>query len=220
MGTVAAKGNGIAVIVGTGKSTQMGSLAQLIQVKEEEPPLKIKFARLATQLARIVLLACLIIFIVGTLRGQDVPGMLVIAAALAVAGIPEALPFMVTATLAMGTQKMAKRNAIIRKLPAVETLGCATVICSDKTGTITRGEMTVRKMFTHAIIEVTGTGYAPIGEFIRDGVKIEPSQDAHMAELLKIGMLCNNSFLEHDGGWHVIGDPTEGALITAARKAK
>jgi Ca2+-transporting ATPase len=219
MGTVAVRGNGIAVVAGTGKSTQIGSIAQMIQIEEEEPPLKIKFAKLATSLAKIVLLACLVIFIAGTLRGQDVLGMLVIASALAVAGIPEALPFIVTATLAIGTQRMAKRHAIIRKLPAVETLGCATVICSDKTGTITRGEMTVRKIYTDAIIEVTGSGYIPEGEFRRDGAKMKPLQDAHLAELLKIGMLCNNSFLESDGGWRIIGDPTEGALLVAAKKA-
>ncbi|MFA4935785.1 MAG: HAD-IC family P-type ATPase [Candidatus Methanoperedens sp.] len=219
MGTVAVRGNGIAVVAGTGKNTQIGSIAQMIQIEDEEPPLKKKFAGLATQLAKIVLLACLVVFIAGTLRGQDVLGMLVIAAALAVAGIPEALPFIVTATLAIGTQRMAKRHAIIRKLPAVETLGCATVICSDKTGTITRGEMTVGKMFTDALIEVTGSGYVPEGEFRKSGVKIQPLQDAHLAELLKIGMLCNNSYLEHDGGWRIIGDPTEGALLVAAKKA-
>ncbi len=219
MGTVATRGNGIAIVVGTGKNTQIGSIAQMMQIEEEDPPLKIKFAKLAAQLAKIVLLASLIIFVAGTLRGQDILGMLVIAAALAVAGIPEALPFIVTATLAIGTQRMAKRYAIIRKLPAVETLGCATVICSDKTGTITRGEMTVRKIFTDAIIEVTGSGYNPEGEFRRDGVKIQSLQDAHLSELLKTGMLCNNSFLESEGGWRIIGDPTEGALLVAAKKA-
>lgn len=219
MGTFATRGNGIAVVTGTGNNTQIGSIAQMIQIKEEEPPLKIKFAELAKQLATIVLVACVIILIAGTLRGQDILQMLVIAAAIAVAGIPEALPFIVTATLAIGTQRMAKRHAIIRKLPAVETLGCATVICSDKTGTITRGEMTVRKMFTDAIIEVTGSGYIPEGDFLKGGLKIEPLQDAHIAELLKIGMLCNNSFLESDGGWRIIGDPTEGALLVAAKKA-
>ncbi len=220
MGTVATRGNGIAVVVGTGKNTQIGSIAQMMQIEEEDPPLKIKFAKLATQLAKIVLLACLIIFIAGTLRGQDILGMLVIASALAVAGIPEALPFIVTATLAIGTQRMAKRHAIIRKLPSVETLGCATVICSDKTGTITRGEMTVRKIFTNAIIEVTGSGYVPDGTFYCGSKKIDPAQDVHLNELLKIGILCNNSYLEHDGGWHVIGDPTEGALLVVAKKAK
>ncbi len=219
MGTIAVRGNGIAVVAGTGSHTQIGSIAQMIQIDDEEPPLKKKFAKLATQLAKIVLLACLIIFVAGALRGEEILGMLVIASALAVAGIPEALPFIVTATLAIGTQRMAKHHAIIRKLPAVETLGCATVICSDKTGTITRGEMTVRKIFTDAIIEVTGSGYIPEGEFRRDGLKIKPSQDAHLSELLKIGMLCNNSFLESDGEWRILGDPTEGALLVAAKKA-
>ncbi|MBU4075734.1 MAG: HAD-IC family P-type ATPase [Euryarchaeota archaeon] len=219
MGTTAVRGNGIAVVVGTGKNTQIGSIAQMIQVEEEDAPLKIKFAKLATQLARIVLIACVIIFITGTLRGHEMSDMLVIAAALAVAGIPEALPFIVTATLAMGTQRMAKHNAIIRRLPAVETLGCATVICSDKTGTITRGEMTVIRVYTDTSIDVTGSGYIPEGEFIRDGAAIQPSQDAHLAELLKIGIMCNNSYLEHDGGWRIIGDPTEGALLVAGKKA-
>ncbi|NJD77299.1 MAG: cation-translocating P-type ATPase [Candidatus Methanoperedens sp.] len=219
MGTVIARGNGIAVVTGTGRNAQIGSIAQMIQIKEEEPPLKIRFAKLATQLAKIVLLASLAILITGIMRGQDIFGMLVIASALAVAGIPEALPFIVTATLALGTQRMAKRHAIIRKLPAVETLGCATVICSDKTGTITRGEMTVQKIFTDATIDVTGTGYAPEGEFHRNGGKIEPLLDARLSELLTIGMLCNNSFLESGGGWRIIGDPTEGALLVVAKKA-
>lgn len=219
MGTVTIKGNGIAVVVGTGKNTHIGSIAAMIQIEEEDPPLKIKFGNLSTQLAKVVLLACLVIFIAGALRGQEIFGMLVIASALAVAGIPEALPFIVTATLAMGTQRMAKRNAIIRRLPAVETLGCATVICSDKTGTITRGEMTVRRVYTDTNIEVMGSGYIPKGEFIKDGATIHPLQDAHLSELLRIGIMCNNSFLEHDGEWRIIGDPTEGALLVASKKA-
>ncbi len=219
MGTIVTRGNGITVVVCTGINTQMGSIAQMIQIEEEEPPLKIKFAKLAGQLAKIVLAASLIVLFVGAMRGQDIFGMLIVAAALAVAGIPEALPFIVTATLASGTQRMARRNAIIRKLPAVETLGCATVICSDKTGTITRGEMTVRKLYTDAIIEVTGSGYVPDGVFFRNGTKIDPAQDMHLKELMKIGLMCNNSYLERDGGWRIIGDPTEGALLVAAKKA-
>lgn len=219
MGTIATRGNCIAVVVGTGINTQIGSIAEMIQVKEEEPPLKIKFADLAKQLAAIVLLASFIIFLVGSLRGKDVIEMLVTAAAIAVAGIPEALPFIVTATLAIGTTRMAKRNAIIRKLPAVETLGSATVICTDKTGTITKGEMTVRKIYTGATIEVTGSGYVPEGEFLKNNERIAPLEDAHLAELLRVGMLCNNSYLEHDDGWRIIGDPTEGALLVAAKKA-
>ncbi len=219
MGTIVTRGNGIAIVVGTGSNTQIGDIAQMIQIREEEPPLKIKFARLARQLAKIVLVASFIIFIVGSLRGQDILDMLIVAAALAVAGIPEALPFIVTATLALGTQRMAKRRAIIRKLPAVETLGSATVICSDKTGTITRGEMTVRRIYTDRVIDVAGSGYIPEGEFLRDGAKIDPVRDTQLNEVLKIGVLCNNSYLEYDKGWHIIGDPTEGALLVAAKKA-
>ncbi|HLB72299.1 MAG TPA: HAD-IC family P-type ATPase [Candidatus Methanoperedens sp.] len=219
MGTFVTRGNGMAVVVGTGLNTQIGSIAEMIQIKEVEPPLKIKFADLARQLAKIVLLACLIIFLAGLLRGQDIFQMLVVAAAISVAGIPEALPFIVTATLALGTQRMAKRNAITRKLPAVETLGSATVICSDKTGTITRGEMTVKKIYTDAVIEITGSGYVPEGEFYREREKIDTSRDAHLVELLKIGTMCNNSYLENNGGWRIIGDPTEGALLVAAKKA-
>jgi len=219
MGTIVTRGNGMALVVGTGTNTQIGSIAQMIQAEEEEPPLKVKFAELSKQLARIVLLASLIILIAGFLRGQEILQMLIVAAALAVAGIPEALPFIVTFTLALGTQRMAKRHAIIRRLPAVETLGSATVICSDKTGTITRGEMTVRKLYTDAFIEVTGSGYIPDGEFYRNGKKIDPAADKHLKELLRVGVLCNNSHLEHDGEWKVIGDPTEGALLVAAKKA-
>ncbi len=219
MGTVATRGNGTAVVVGTGTSSQIGGIAQMIQEREEEPPLKIKFTGLSKQLAKIVLFISFIILLVGTLRGQDIFQMLIVAAALAVAGIPEALPFIVTVTLALGTQRMAKRNAIIRKLPAVETLGSATVICSDKTGTITRGEMTVQKIYTDTVIEVTGSGYLPEGEFYKDDVKIDSLQDAHLKQLLIVGMLCNNSHLEHNGEWRIIGDPTEGALLVAAKKA-
>ncbi len=219
MGTVATHGNGIAVVAGTGTSSQIGDIAQMIQEREEEPPLKIKFAGLSKQLAKIVLFISFIILLAGILRGQDIFQMLIVAAALAVAGIPEALPFIVTVTLALGTQRMAKRNAVIRKLPAVETLGSATVICSDKTGTITQGEMTVQRIYTDTVIEVTGSGYLPEGEFYKGDVKIDPLQDAHLKQLLIGGMLCNNSHLEHNGEWHIIGDPTEGALLVAAKKA-
>lgn len=218
MGTVATRGNSIAVVVGTGINTQIGSIARMIQISKEEPPLKKKFEKLAGQLALIVVAACVVIFAVGTFRGKDVLEMLIVAAALAVAGIPEALPFIVTATLAIGTQRMAKRQAIIRRLPAVETLGTATIICSDKTGTLTRGEMTVTKIYTSTFIEVTGSGYVPEGEFLKEGMNIKPFPDAHLRELLKIGKLCNNSYLSSENGWHIVGDPTEGALLVAAKK--
>jgi Ca2+-transporting ATPase len=144
---------------------------------------------------------------------------LIAAIALAVAGVPEALPFIVTLALAFGTQAMAKKNAIIRRLPAVETLGSTTVICTDKTGTLTTGEMTLREIQTHRIINVDGSGYAPDGSFMSQGKAIDP-KDEDLVRLLRIGTLSNNADLEESGGkWRVVGDPTEGAIIVAARKA-
>ncbi|UEC42405.1 MAG: membrane protein of unknown function [Methanothrix sp.] len=153
-------------------------------------------------------------------RGAPVLDTLIIAAALAVAAIPTALPFITTITLAYGTQIMAGKNAIIRRLPAVETLGSTTVICTDKTGTLTRGEMMVRRIWTGREVEVTGTGYDPAGTFRLEGEDLNPSKDRHLSDLLVAGALCNNSRLEEGAdGWNVIGDPTEGALIVAASKA-
>ena len=144
---------------------------------------------------------------------------LIASIALAVAGIPEALPFIVTLALAFGTQAMAKKNAIIRRLPEVETLGSTTVICTDKTGTLTTGEMTLREIRTYRKIEVTGAGYDPSGQFISQGAKLDPKEE-DLARILKIGVHANNSAIEKaNGGWRVVGDPTEGALIVAARKA-
>ena len=136
------------------------------------------------------------------------------------AAVPEALAAIVTGALAIGMHQMAKRNALIRKMPAVETLGCTTVICSDKTGTLTKGEMTVRKMFAGGrMIEVTGAGYDPAGEFRGSG-KIEVSKSEPISKLLLGGLLCNDSALEKaEGKWIVKGDPTEGALVVAAAKA-
>jgi len=191
----------------------------MIQETSEDPPLKAKFQELAKQLALIVLLMCVIIFAIEIYRGSSPLETLIIAAALAVAGIPESLPLVVTITLAYGTQIMARKNAIIRRLPAVETLGSTTVICTDKTGTLTKGEMTVRKVRTSRYIEVAGLGYEPIGSFMHDGCEIDSSLDDHLKNLLLIGALCNNSGLFNEDGWKVTGDPTEGALIVAARKA-
>lgn len=237
MGTIVVYGNCRAVVTGTGTDTELGRISGLVQKRPEDPPIKIKFQQLAKQLALVVLTACAIIFIVEVFRGAPVLETLIIAAALAVAGIPESLPFVTTITLAYGTQIMAKKNAIIRRLPAVETLGSTTVICTDKTGTLTRGEMMVRWIWTTRKVEVTGTGYDPQGSFLLKGEgatdemgaveergegaeeKLSPQQDKHLAALLAAGALCNNSKLEEGPeGWRVIGDPTEGALIVAASK--
>ena len=219
MGTVVSYGNCLAVVVATGKKTELGKISGLIQIKEEMPPLKSKLQQLAKQLAILVLIAAVIVFIVEIARGAPLLETLIIASALAVAGIPESLPFVVTLTLAYGTQIMAKRNAIIRSLPAVETLGSTTVICTDKTGTLTRGEMTVREIWTFRKVEVTGSGYEPEGQFIEGERPIDPRED-DIALLLRIVVLSNNAEVERaNGGWRVLGDPTEGALIVAAKKA-
>jgi len=220
MGTIVVYGNCRAVVTGTGTDTELGRISGLVQKRPEDPPIKIKFQQLAKQLALVVLTACTIIFAVEVYRGSPVLETLIIAAALAVAGIPESLPFVTTITLAYGTQIMAKKNAIIRRLPAVETLGSTTVICTDKTGTLTRGEMMVRRIWTTRDVEVTGSGYDPAGSFILDGREADPKENRHLTLLLAAGVLCNNSKLEEGPqGWRVIGDPTEGALIVAAAKA-
>jgi Ca2+-transporting ATPase len=231
MGTIVVYGNCRAVVTGTGTDTELGRISGLVQKRPEDPPIKTKFQQLAKQLALVVLTACAIIFIVEVYRGAPVLDTLIIAAALAVAGIPESLPFVVTITLAYGTQIMARKNAIIRRLPAVETLGSTTVICTDKTGTLTRGEMMVRRIWTTRDVEVTGSGYDPAGSFLleerrakKDGDEdgkgpVNPREDRHLTALLAAGALCNNSKLEEGPkGWQVIGDPTEGALIVAASK--
>jgi len=220
MGTIVVYGNGRAAVTATGTRTELGRISGLVQRRPEEPPIKTKFQHLAKQLAVVVLAACAIIFAVEVNRGAPVLDTLIIAAALAVAAIPTALPFITTITLAYGTQIMAGKNAIIRRLPAVETLGSTTVICTDKTGTLTRGEMMVRKIWTGREVEVTGTGYDPAGTFRLEGEDLNPSKDRHLSDLLVAGALCNNSRLEEGAdGWNVIGDPTEGALIVAASKA-
>jgi Ca2+-transporting ATPase len=219
MGTIISYGNCLAIVTATGKRTELGKISGLIQIEEEEPPLKIKLQQLARQLAILVLFAATAVFVVEIARGAPILETLIVAAALAVAGVPESLPFVVTLTLAYGTQIMAKRNAIIRSLPAVETLGSTTVICTDKTGTLTRGEMTVREIWTFRRVEVTGSGYDPEGQFIVDGRPIDPRED-DIALLLRIVVLSNNAEVESaNGGWRVLGDPTEGALIVAAKKA-
>jgi len=219
MGTNVVYGNCKAAVTGTGTDTELGRISGLVQKRPEDPPIKIKFQQLAKQLAMVVLAACAIIFAVEVYRGAPVLETLIIAAALAVAGIPESLPFVTTITLAYGTQIMAKKNAIIRRLPAVETLGSTTVICTDKTGTLTRGEMMVRRIWTTRYVEVTGSGYNPSGSFIVDGREVDAREDEHLSAILVAGALCNNSKLEEGPEGHrVIGDPTEGALIVAASK--
>jgi Ca2+-transporting ATPase len=221
MGTIITRGRGNGYVVSTGMRTEIGRIAELIQtVETEETPLQVKLKDLAKKLTYAVIVICVIVFITGTLREGHIFDMFLNAVGLAVAAIPESLPAVVTITLALGVQRMAKRNAVIRKLPAVQTLGSATIICSDKTGTFTRNEMTVRKLYANnSTFEVTNVGYEPKGKFYHNNSIIDPKQIPSLKLLLTIGALCNNAKLEKNGNWHVIGDPTEGALIVAAEKA-
>jgi P-type Ca2+ transporter type 2C len=226
--TVATYGRGRAVVVATGMATEVGRIAGLLEAAETKPtPLQRELNRTGRRLSMIMLGICILVFATGLLSSPVVNlnailGLFSFAVALAVAAIPEALPAIVTVGLSLGVRRMAAANAIVRKLPAVETLGAATVICSDKTGTLTRNEMTVQVVATDgALVEVGGSGYIPEGDFTVDGRTIDDSLPLHatIARTLRAASLANDAELVHsDGRWRVQGDPTEGALIVAARK--
>ncbi|MFH0948292.1 MAG: cation-translocating P-type ATPase [Elusimicrobiota bacterium] len=224
-GTAITYGRGLAVVTDTGMNTEFGKIAkEVTSIKTEKTPLEKRTDEIGKWLSISSLSICLLVIIVSIIReylgGTVNVGFIVkitmFGVALAVAAVPEALAAIVTGALAIGMHQMAKRNALIRKMPAVETLGCTTVICSDKTGTLTKGEMTIRKMFVlNKMIEVSGTGYSPVGEI--KGISNEAGSDVEL--LLKSGILCNDSELyEKDGKWCVKGDSTEGALLVAASK--
>ena len=224
MGTIVSYGRATAMVVRTGMATDIGQIASAIQeIKPEKTPLQKNISRLSRYLVGLFLGICAMLVVVGLLKGLDKLEVFLLAVAAAVSAIPEGLPAVVTVVLAMGMRIMARRNAIIRKLVAVETLGSATVICSDKTGTLTLNEMTVQRLFVDGRwIEVTGEGYAPQGEFHLDGQPVDPQSDSPLNLMLRIGALCNDSFLtERDDAecCDIYGDPTEGALLVAATKA-
>ncbi|MGE5653515.1 MAG: calcium-transporting P-type ATPase, PMR1-type [Bacillota bacterium] len=231
MGTVATRGKGRAVVVHTGLETEMGLIARLMESGEEEPtPLQKRLDQLGHVLVYACLVICALVVAVGIWRGESAYRMFLSGVSLAVAAIPEGLPAIVTVALALGVQRMVKRNAIVRRLPAVETLGCATVICSDKTGTLTQNEMTVRRLWTGGKeFEFTGTGYSPDGEITHRGVPVQATLEHELLSALKVAALCNNSTMQRKqeqglkrlaarNSYQVIGDPTEGALLTAAIK--
>ncbi|MCU0474336.1 MAG: cation-transporting P-type ATPase [Bacteroidales bacterium] len=209
------------IVVLTGDHTEIGKINQMIASADIfATPLTIKIARFSHLILWIILGLASITIIAGILRGFSLTTVLLEGVALAVAAIPEGLPAVVTITLAIGVSRMAKRQAIIRKLPAVETLGSTTVICSDKTGTLTQNEMTVQKIFVgQQTISISGVGYQPEGGLIRADKAIQTDKEIAVEELLKAGLLCNDSRLVNkEELWGIEGDPTEGALITAALK--
>jgi P-type Ca2+ transporter type 2C len=219
-GTSVTYGRGRAVVTATGMSTEFGRIAGLLQtIEREETPLQRDLDRIGTALARGAFAIVALISLLGLLRGEPLLEILLFGVALAVAVVPEALPAVVTISLAIGVQKMVRRHALVRRLPAVETLGCTTVICSDKTGTLTRDEMTLREIFLGGRhLHVTGSGYEPKGSFTWNGVTIVPEAD--LKELLSAGALASDARLTHgEQGHDIQGDPTEGALVVAAAKA-
>ena len=223
MGTVAVSGKGRALVAATGTATELGKIATMIsgaaQAEQDETPLQRRLEQLGHTLLGASLGIAILVFLLGAFRGVPLLTMFLTAVSLAVAAIPEGLPAIVTITLALGVTKMVKRHALIRHLPAVETLGSTTVICTDKTGTLTRNEMTVTQLYVYGEnVEVTGEGYAPDGLFLKDGTRVE-DLSAGLRELLTASVLCNGaSVKEEQGGWRVIGDPTEGALLVVAAK--
>ena len=223
-------GRGRAVVTTTGMNTEFGKIAELVQTTEEvETPLQKKLDKFASKIGKVVVGVCILILalevfnviVSGVFSTDGFIQAFMSSISLAISAVPEGLPAIVTVSLALGAREFTKRNALVRRLSSAEGLGAVTVICSDKTGTITKGEMTVRQLYVDdKFIEVTGVGYEPRGEFKLDGEAAEPSGDSGL--LLRIGVLCNNADLrmrEEQESWEIFGDPTEGAMIVAAEKA-
>ena len=238
MGTVAVAGKGRALVTETGSATEIGKIAALVQHEtqgeRQETPLQRRLEQLGWTLLRLSLVTILVAFLLGTLRGEPLILMFLTAVSLAVAAIPEGLPAVVTITLALGATRMVDRHALVRRLPAVETLGSTTVICSDKTGTLTMNQMTVTRLFIGGeVFEVTGEGYEPVGDIrpannysstSQHDRRISPASCSMLTsglhELLMAGLMCNGASLRQDQNiWQIVGDPTEASLLVAAAKA-
>ncbi|MFS0727755.1 calcium-translocating P-type ATPase, SERCA-type [Paenibacillus sp. 1P07SE] len=236
MGTMVTRGTAKGIVVRTGMQTEMGTIADLIQQTEAvETPLQHRLEQLGKILIAVAVGLTVMVVVAGILHGQPSYGMFLAGVSLAVAAIPEGLPAIVTIALALGVQRMIKRKAIVRKLPSVETLGCASVICSDKTGTLTQNKMTVTRLWLSGRqLDVSGEGYEPAGEITEQGVHIDLKHDQGLRRLLQVAALCNNSVLykkepaeegrrakgaeTEEGEWLIKGDPTEGALAVLAAK--
>lgn len=222
-GTLVTRGRARGLVVATGHDTQIGHISDLLgDVTPLDTPLLRQLATFGRQISVVVVLLCLLTFLFGTLvRDYPALDMFMAVVSLAVAAIPEELPAILTITLAFGVQRMARRQAIIRRLPTVEALGALTVICTDKTGTLTRNEMTVQQVIlADGVLDVEGDGYNPSGRFLQDGRAIHPKELAALQSIARAVLLCNDALLEQDDGdWHISGDPTEGSLVVMALKA-
>jgi Ca2+-transporting ATPase len=221
MGTLVTRGTGVGVVVATGMNTAMGQIADLLQSAETTiTPLQRKLEQLGKILITVALILTMLVVVVGVLQGHSLYDMFLAGVSLAVAAIPEGLPAIVTVALSLGVQRMIKQKSIVRKLPAVETLGCASVICSDKTGTLTQNKMTVTHVWSGGSLwNVTGNGYEPKGEFLSDD-SADSNKNKSLQQLLTFGLLCNHAnILQKNKQYILDGDPTEGALAVAAMKA-
>jgi Ca2+-transporting ATPase len=221
-GTTVTYGRGRAVAVATGMHTEFGGIARLLRtVERSKTPLQLSLDKVGLILARVAIAVVLVVVGLGLLRGQEFLEMLLFGTAVAVAVVPEALPAVITISLTLAAQRMVRRSALIRRLPATETLGSVSVICSDKTGTLTKGEMTARKVFVAGeMLDVSGAGYQPEGDYARDGSPVKPPEE--VIETLRAAVLASDALIvrdDADGQWRVRGDPTEGALVVAAAKA-
>ena len=233
MGTMAVGGRASGVVVATGMQTEMGRVAHLIQeAEEEDTPLQKRLEQMGRYLVAVCVLICGVVVVLGLAQGLPAYKMFMAGVSLAVAAIPEGLPAVVTIALAVGVQRMVRKNAIVRRLPAVETLGCATVICADKTGTLTQNKMNVREIWVGGqSFQVEGEGYVPQGEFRTGNSQVKPGQEPGLTLALTVAILCNNAQLRKGnaevkpmwrGGraqWDIYGDPTEGALLVAGARA-
>jgi P-type Ca2+ transporter type 2C len=222
LGTNVTTGRGRLLVTAIGVDTEVGRIGELLEeTVQRDTPLERRLEQLGRALIGVVLALAAVIIVAGYLRGNDLLYMIEVGIALAIAAVPEGLPAVATMTLALGVQRMARANALVRRLPAVETLGSTTVICTDKTGTLTRNEMTVRRLVVAGrSVDVSGAGYAPDGGFEHDDRRVDATEDELLKTALTIGALCNDARMaEEDGEAMVLGDPTEGALVVAAAKA-
>lgn len=219
--TIVSYGHGEGIVIATGKYTEIGKIATSIQsLEDEQTPLQKRLAGLSKTLGLVTVGICALVFLVGVLYKKPLLDMFMTSVSLAVAAIPEGLPAIVTIVLSLGMNKMAKKNAIVKRLLAVETLGTTTVICSDKTGTLTQNEMTAVKSFVDGVeMDITGTGYGPIGNFLKDTKEISIEDVQSLDLFAHIASLTNDASLVKDNDtYNMIGDPTEGALLTMAEK--
>ncbi len=220
-GTQVVAGHGEAVVVATGVHTQMGEIARTVQEAEEDIPIMRRMAHFSRWIIKAVVFVMVFTLVVGLLRAYDLYDMFLVVLSQLVSAIPEGLPVALTVALSIGMYRMAKRNVLIRRLAAIETLGSVTAICTDKTGTLTRNEMTATSAFIgFNDYEITCVGFVPEGTFIKEGRGIDPADDDPFIQAVKIGGLCNNAKLyKEKETWRLFGDPTEGALVVLAYKA-